>query len=91
MRAVILAFVVGVGLAAGSAQAAPFSSKPRITEFSPAPSVELVAQDCGHGWYRHHWRDHWNHWHWGHCVLHVAGAQGENIPMRGRTGSFCNP
>jgi hypothetical protein len=38
MRAVILAFVVGVALAAGSAQAAPFSSKPSVIEFSVAPS-----------------------------------------------------
>jgi hypothetical protein len=81
MRAVILAFVVGVALAAGSAQAAPFSSKPRVIKSSPAPSAELVAQDCGHGWHRQHWRDHWGHWHWGHCVPYVDGAHKVRTPL----------
>jgi hypothetical protein len=94
MRAVILAFVVGVALAAGSAQAAPFSSKPRVIEFSAAPPVELVAQDCGHGWHRHHWRDHWGHWHWGHCVPYVGGRTRLEHPYsdwRGPSGGFGNP
>jgi hypothetical protein len=90
MRAVFLAFVVGVALAAGSAQTAPFSSKPRVIEFSVAPSVELVAQDCGHGWHRHHW----GQWHWGHCVPYVGGRTPLEHPYsdwRGPTGGFGNP
>jgi hypothetical protein len=82
MRAVILAFVVGVALAAWSAQAAAFPSKPRVIEFSPAPSVELVAQNCGHGWYRHHWRDHWVTGTGVTAFRTSAGAHGWNILIR---------
>jgi hypothetical protein len=33
-----------------------------------APPIELVTEGCGWGWHRHHWRDLWGCWHWGHCV-----------------------
>jgi hypothetical protein len=94
MRAVILAFVGGVVLAAIPAQAAPLSLKASATELGIAPSVELVAHDCGHGWHRQHWRDHWGHWHWGQCVPYVGGRTRLEHPYenwRGPTGGFGNP
>jgi hypothetical protein len=94
MRAVILAFACGAALAAGLAQAAPLPPKPGVIEFSAAPTIELVAQDCGHGWHRQHWRDHWGHWHWGHCVPYVGGHTRLEHPYsnwRGPTGGFGNP
>jgi hypothetical protein len=68
MRAVILAFICGLALAAMSAQAAPVPAKASPVEPSVAPPVELVAQGCGWGWHRVRWWDHWGHWHWGRCV-----------------------
>ena len=68
MRAVIIAFVGGVALTGMSAQAAPIPPKVSPVELGVAPPVELVAQGCGRGWHRHHWRDRWGYWHSGHCV-----------------------
>jgi hypothetical protein len=68
MRAVILAVICGVGLAATSAQAAPVPNKTAPVDVGAAPAVELVAQGCGWGWHRRHWRDPWGYWHWGRCV-----------------------
>jgi hypothetical protein len=76
MRAVILAFVIGIALAAGLSQAAPSPSKPRLIEFGISSPVKLVAQDCGHGWHRHHWRDHWGHWPGVTAFRMWASAQG---------------
>jgi hypothetical protein len=68
MRAVILALVSGVALAATSVQAAPAPTKALPSELAVAPSVELVRDGCGHGWHRHYWRDQWGFWHGGDCV-----------------------
>jgi len=68
MRAVILAVVCGLALAAMPAQAAPVPIKRTAAELGAAPAVELVAQGCGWGWHRHHWRDRWGYWRWGRCV-----------------------
>jgi hypothetical protein len=68
MRAVILAFVCGIALAATSAHAAPIPTKAIPVEPSAAPPVELAAQGCGWGWHRGHWRDRWGYWHFGRCV-----------------------
>jgi hypothetical protein len=51
MRALILAFAVGLAFVA-SAQAAPLSPNPASIEFGAAPSVELARDDCGRGWHR---------------------------------------
>ena len=67
MRALILACVGGMALAT-SAQASPFVSKPAAIELGTTAPVELAAQDCGWGWHRTRWRDHWGYWHWGDCV-----------------------
>jgi hypothetical protein len=32
------------------------------------PAVTLVANGCGPGFHRRHWRDPAGHWHWGRCV-----------------------
>jgi hypothetical protein len=68
MRAVILALVSGVALAATSVQAAPAPTKALPRELGAAPSLELVRDGCGRGWHRHHWRDQWGFWHGGDCV-----------------------
>jgi hypothetical protein len=68
MRAVILALVSGVALAATSVQAAPAPTKAVPSELGVAPSLELVRDGCGRGWHRHHWRDQWGYWHGGDCV-----------------------
>jgi hypothetical protein len=67
MRTVILAFALGLALAA-SAQAAPLSSRPTGIELRAAPLFELVRDDCGRGWHRTRWRDQWGNWQWGHCI-----------------------
>ena len=66
MRALILAFVLGLALAA-SAQAAPLAPTPTRIELGP-PSIELVRDGGGRGWRRDHWRDQSGDWHWGHCI-----------------------
>jgi len=57
-----------VTFAALSAQAAPIPSKATIVELGTVEPIEQVAQGCGWGWHRHHWRDRWGYWHSGHCV-----------------------
>ena len=68
MRAVILALVSGVALAATSVQAAPGPTKALPSELGVAPSLELVRDGCGRGWHRAGWRDQWGYWHGGGCV-----------------------
>jgi hypothetical protein len=68
MRTIVIAFVCGTALAATSAQAAPVPAKVPPVERGAMPPIELVAQGCGWGWHRAHWRDRWGYWHWGHCV-----------------------
>ena len=68
MRAVILALVGGVALAATSVQAAPAPTKALPSELGVAPSLELVRDGCGRGWHRAGWRDQWGYWHGGGCV-----------------------
>jgi hypothetical protein len=67
MRTVILAFVLGLALAA-SVQATPLPPKPKPIELGAAPLIELVRDGCGRGWHRTHWRDQWGNWQWGHCI-----------------------
>ena len=93
MRAVILALLGEVILAAASAQAASLLRAASAPELGTAPPVELVAQDCGHGWHRHHGRDHLGHWHWGQGVPYVGGRTRLEHPYenwRGPTGGFGN-
>jgi hypothetical protein len=73
MRAVILAVVCGLALAATPLQAAPVPTKPLPGELGVGPSLELVRDGCGRGWHRHHWRDQWGYWHWGDCVPDEGG------------------
>jgi hypothetical protein len=86
MRAVFLAFVVGVALAA-SAQAAPFASKPTLIELGAVPPVELVRDGCGRGSHRTRWRDQWAIGNGvtafrTKVVLTAAMAQGGTIPTQ---------
>ncbi len=76
MRAVILAIVCGLALAATSLQAAPVSTKILLGELGVAPSVELVRDGCGRGGHRTRWRDQWGYWHWGDCVPDGGGPYG---------------
>jgi hypothetical protein len=46
MRAMIVAFVLGLALAA-SAQAAPLAPKPAAIELGTAPPIELIDHGCG--------------------------------------------
>ena len=66
---VIFSTFAGLGaLAAVSVQAAPVPLiKATPADLSTVPPFQLVAQDCGPGWHRHHWRDYWGRWHWGRC------------------------
>jgi hypothetical protein len=71
---------------------------PSLAPFGAAPSIELVAQGCRHGWHRPRWRDHFGYWHWGHCVPnggpHDAWSAGWNHPYsdwRGPSGGWGNP
>jgi hypothetical protein len=83
MRALILAFVSGLALAA-SAQAAPLAPKaldpatysewvplsnhlPSLSLGSPPPA-ELVSGGCGWGWHRHYRKDRWGNFRAGRCV-----------------------
>jgi hypothetical protein len=84
MRTVILAFALGLALAA-SAQAAPLASQPAKIEFGAAPPVELVRDGCGRGSHRTHWRDQWGHWQWGDCVPN------EGRPYGGYGAGWYNP
>jgi hypothetical protein len=66
----ILATIVGLtALAAVSVEAAPLPpANSPAAELGAGPPIKLVAQGCGPGWHRHHWRDYWGRWHWGRCV-----------------------
>jgi hypothetical protein len=69
MRATIPTLAGLLALTTISAQAAPLPPmKSTMSELGSAPPVELVREGCGPGWHRHHWRDRWGYWHWGHCV-----------------------
>jgi len=67
MRALILAFVLGLALAA-SAQAAPLAPQPAMIELGEAPPVQPVRDGCGRGWHRDRWRTQSGYWQWGHCI-----------------------
>jgi hypothetical protein len=78
-------------IAAISVQAAPLPpAMAAPTELAALPRMELVGDDCGHGWHRTGWRDRWGYWHWGDCVLngnpHASwgGAVGVPIPRLAR-------
>jgi len=73
MRAVILAVVCGLALAATPLQAAPVPTKALPGELGVAPPVEPVRDGCGRGWHRHHWRDQWGYWRGGDCVPDEGG------------------
>jgi hypothetical protein len=48
---------------------APLTNDPHSrAAVGAAPAIELVAQGCGWGRHRHHWRGRWGYWHWGRCV-----------------------
>jgi hypothetical protein len=68
MRAVILAVVCGLALAATPLQAAPVPIKATPVELGAAPPLDLVRDGCGRGWHRHHWCDQWGYWRWGDCI-----------------------
>ena len=69
MRTIVPTLAGAVALATVSAHAAPLSpAKSPAVELSTAPPIELVRDDCGHGWHRTGWRDYWGYWHWGDCV-----------------------
>jgi hypothetical protein len=69
MRTVIATLASLVVLAAVSVHAAPLPpANATSTELSSVPPIEQVAQGCGWGWHRHHWRDRWGYWHGGRCV-----------------------
>jgi hypothetical protein len=86
MRAVIVAVVCGLALAATPLQAAPVPTKPLPGELGVAPPVELVRDGCGRGWHRTRWHDQWGFWHWGDCVPDGGG------PYRGNgAGTYYPP
>ena len=69
MRTMVATLAGLMALAAIAVQASPLPPvKTTTTELNVVPPVELVRQGCGWGWHRHHWRDSWGYWHWGHCV-----------------------
>jgi exodeoxyribonuclease V alpha subunit len=41
---------------------------PSLAPVGAARPIELVAQGCGWGWHRHHWRDRWGNWRRARCV-----------------------
>src|SRR5271169_6800065 len=85
MRALILAFAVGLAFAA-STQAAPVWRNTAEIELGAAPLNELVRDGCGRGWHRSRWRDQRDYWHWGHCIPNgvptTPGAQVGAIPTQ---------
>jgi len=85
MRAVILAVVCGLALAATPLQAAPVPTKATPVQLGAAPPAELVRDGCGRGWHRHHWRDQWGYWRWGDC------APDEGRPYGGYGAGPYNP
>jgi len=97
MRALILALVLGLALAA-SAQAAPLAPQPAMIELGEAPPVQPVRYGCGRGWHRDRWRTQSGYWQWGHCIPnggpHDAWSAGWDHPYsdwRGPSGSWGNP
>jgi hypothetical protein len=72
MRAIILAFAVGLALAA-STEAAPVWHNKAEIGLGAAPIIELVRDGCGRGWHRDHWRDQRGNWQWGDCVPNEGG------------------
>jgi hypothetical protein len=69
MRATITTVAGLLALTTITAQATPLPlAKSTMAELGSAPPIELAREDCGPGWHRHHWRDRWGYWHWGHCV-----------------------
>jgi len=97
MRALILAFSVGLAFPA-STQAAPVWHDAGGIELGAAPLIELVRDGCGRGWHRSRWRDQSGYWHWGHCIPnggpHDAWSAGWNHPYsdwRGPSGGWSNP
>ena len=67
MRVLLAVFLGSIAFAAISVEAAPVPAKPGLVDIGAAPPIELVAQGCGWGWHRAHWRDRWGYWHWGSC------------------------
>jgi hypothetical protein len=57
MRVSVATLVGLMALAATSVQATPIPVKPTQVSLGPSPLIELVAQGCGWGWHRAHWRD----------------------------------
>jgi hypothetical protein len=65
MRATITTLAGLVALA----RAAPLPpTRSAMAHLNATPPIELAREGCGPGWHRHHWRDRWGYWHWGHCV-----------------------
>jgi hypothetical protein len=69
MRMIVATLAGLVALAGVSVQAAPRApAKVLPVEVGDAPSIELVRDGCGYGYYRTRWQDGWGYWHWGRCV-----------------------
>jgi len=95
MRTIVPTLAGAVALAAVSAHAAPLPpAKSFAVELSTTPPIELVRDDCGHGWHRTGWRDYWGCWHWGDCVpngnLHPGWGEGRDY-WRGPYGGWGKP
>src|SRR5215831_8848402 len=94
MRAVVLTFVSLTALAAVSANGAPITipAKPMHIEAGTGAPIELVRDDCGHGWHRTGWRDRWGYWHWGDCVPngnpHAGWGARWDYPYQGWPGPY---
>ena len=73
MRAILAMSVGLVMLMTVPGEAAPLAGKANRVELGAAPPIELVAEGCGPGWHRRHWRDYWGRWHWGRCVPNWRG------------------
>jgi hypothetical protein len=80
MRVSVATLVGLMALAATSVQAAPIPVKPTQVSLGPSPLIELVAQGCGWGWHRAHWRDRWGYWHWEHCVPEFGAEVSAPLP-----------
>lgn len=66
---VTLALLTGLMLLmTAPGQAAPLAAKANRTELGAAGPLVRVAEGCGPGFHRRHWRDRWGYWHWGRCV-----------------------
>ena len=58
MRALILAFAVGLAFAPSTEAASVWRNTTEIG-LGASPLIELVRDGCGRGWHRDHWRDQW--------------------------------